>query len=168
MNWTTQLADVEKQFLAFWHRLADGRAMPARQDFKAEQLRPWLKHLHLLEPLEGGSDFRYLVFSHQNETTGMPEMTGHCISEWDPRRRDLAMEVYGFAAETAAPVYQATPERNDRDVFVFSRVVVPFGTDGRVRHLMALLTSQNVETFESVRPTRIDPDYVAGLSAASD
>lgn len=71
---------ILRPVLDYWHLKRGTRAMPARLDIEPLELKPYLRHLFLIEPLPGG-DFRYrLVGSEITERYGR-NSTGRTVRE---------------------------------------------------------------------------------------
>lgn len=110
-----------------WRTKRGSRPIPARRDFKIEELKPWLGRMHVVEVLP--DDFRYLVFATTSAQRMGVELTGKCVS--DGPHSDMvkdAGETYRQAAETKRPIYRRTPPTvwDDR-LYAYTRVVLPLG-----------------------------------------
>ena len=81
---------VLRPVLDYWEQKRAGRAMPRRQDIEPAELKAYLPHISLVEPLPGG-DFRYrLVGSAITERYGR-NSTGKTFREIYPDRPDIAL-----------------------------------------------------------------------------
>ena len=149
----------EKQFslLHFWDARRAGRDMPERSDLVPEELFPWIGYLHLLEPTDGGRDFRYAVFTTRTLIGLDQDMTGKRTSDWGGTRSVHAAQFYGAVVKHARPIYSALPERHENDWVVYSRIGLPLGTNGEVTHILSMLTRLKGEQGDPIPPT-----FVAG------
>ena len=65
------------RLLALWHAKRGTRAMPGRADFSFEDFLPWVGHLALLDVVEAGEDFRYVLYGTRLAETFGFDLTGH-------------------------------------------------------------------------------------------
>lgn len=111
--------------------------MPPRRAVDVAELRSWLGHIHLLEVVEGGRDFRYRVFATEIGLQFDVEMTGRLVSAWREPMRSAAFETYGRVVRDRCSylVRQNEPAR-DRLLCNY-RLVLPFSEDGdAVDHIL--------------------------------
>jgi hypothetical protein len=131
-----------EQFELFqlWLRKRGTRPMPDKSELTAPELRPWLGAIHLIEVIERGRDFRYLIFGTDIARMYDVEMTRRLVSEWPDAMRDAAFMTYQRVARDACPYLVRQNEiANDR-LFSFHRVVLPFSADGKhVDHILTHL-----------------------------
>lgn len=135
-----KLKENELSFLEFWDKRRDGRVMPERADFAPEDLFPWIGHLHLLEPIDGGRDFRYAIFTTRTLVGKEQDMSGKLVSDWQDERVVHALNLYRSVVDHAKPFYNAIPERHREDWVIYSRLCVPLGQAGTVTHVVSMLT----------------------------
>jgi len=150
------LTEKELSLLQFWNARRAGRAMPERADFVPEDLFPWIGFLHLLEPIDGGRDFRYAVFTTRTLVGMDKDMTGKRISDWNDDRTGFALQLYGSVLDHARPVYSALPERHREDWVVYSRLCLPLGANGIVTHIVSMLSPLKEKTTDPIPPTVIE------------
>lgn len=146
----------ERSLLDFWDARRAGRVMPKRTDINPEDLFPWIGYLHLLEPVDGGHDFRYAVFTTRTIIGADNDMTGKRVSDWGDERVVQAMRLYGAVLEQGRPIYNAVPERHENDWIVYSRICLPLGTAEGVTHILAMLTRVKEKLHEPIYPAAID------------
>jgi hypothetical protein len=128
------------ELFQFWSRKCGGRTMPARADVAADELRPWLGAIHLIEVIDRGNDFRYLIFGTDIARMYDVEMTRRLVSEWPDAMRDAAFLTYRRVAQDACPYLVRQNEIASDRLFSFHRLVLPFSKDGKeVDHLMTHL-----------------------------
>jgi len=151
------LKENELSLLQFWDSRRAGRTMPERSDFKPEDLYPWLGYLHLLEPIDGGRDFRYVIFTTRTLIGKDKDMTGKCVSDWGDDRVVHAIRLYRSVVDLAKPVYNAIPERHEDDWGVYSRICLPLGTQDTVTHVVSMLTPVKGDYSNPIQPTVIEP-----------
>lgn len=147
------LTEGERAFLRHWECLRGDEFLPPRQCALPEALGRWLGWLHLLEVLQGGTDFRYRIFGSGPEDSTGYRFHRRLVSEWSEPMRTRAFEHYRLAVRAAWPLYRAISEDyGEAGHRTFSRVVVPLGHgDGggphggrpMVTHLLVLLTEHS-------------------------
>lgn len=102
--------------LAYWNDKRGARAMPTRGDIRPAEMRAHLPSLLLLDPIDGGADFRIRLFgSHLVDIFGV-ELTGRRVGALKPevvaaKWLDLARACFGAAAPVAARTRMAAGER---------------------------------------------------------
>lgn len=141
-DWPSILLPREHDFLTLWADSRDGAAMPVRRALPPERLAPWLGWLHLLRPEKGGRDFRYEIYSTRSFASRPPEMTGRRVSEWQDERTAYALDFYRQAFRTAGPVYSRSATTPGVEWTTFSRLCVPLGEEGRITHLLTLMSER--------------------------
>lgn len=149
------LTESEISLLRFWDSRRAGRAMPERTDIAPEDLFLWIGYLHLLEPIDGGRDFRYAVFTTRTLIGANKDMTGKRVSDWNDDRTGLAMELYGAVLKHAQPIYSALPERHKDDWVAYSRLCLPLGTADAITHIVSMLSPIKDKHSAPIRPTVI-------------
>jgi hypothetical protein len=98
----------EPEVLAFvrdyWHRSRGQRAMPGRQDISPAGMKPYLRHILLVDVIEGGRDFRYRLVGDEAQRFFASNPTGRLMSE--------ALAPFGKdTVEATLGVYRAVDER---------------------------------------------------------
>jgi hypothetical protein len=125
---------------ALWSEKRGARRMPARGEFFAATLRPWLGSIHLIEVVEDGKDFRYLVYGTDIARYYDVEMTRRLVSEWDEGMRERAFLTYRRTMADACPYLVRQNEMAQGRLHSFHRLVLPLSSDGkRVEHIMTHL-----------------------------
>lgn len=150
------LKENELALLQFWNARRVGRTMPERSDISPEDLFPWIGYLHLLEPVDGGRDFRYAVFTTRTLLGRDRDLNGKYVSSWGDERVGYAMRLYGAVMEHARPIYSALPERHKDDWVVYSRLCLPLGSRDKITHILTMLSPRKGEGIDPVHPTVID------------
>jgi hypothetical protein len=123
-----------------WSKKCAGRAMPARADLGAGELRAWLGSVHLIEVIEGGRDFRYLIFGTDIARMYDVEMTRRLVSEWPEAMRHAAFMTYQRVVhEACAYLVRQNEIAHDR-LFSNHRLVLPLSNQGTaVDHILTHL-----------------------------
>ncbi len=116
--------------LQLWTDTCRGRAMPARRDFRALDLAPWLSELHLVAVRPEG--LRFIVFAAGPAGRYGREMTGRYVSELEPPAlADEVERAYLAAVEARAPVlgtHVTQPFGQPRRTW--SRLILPLSDNG--------------------------------------
>ncbi|HVZ69679.1 MAG TPA: PAS domain-containing protein [Rhizomicrobium sp.] len=133
----TRKIDLHPKLIALfslWSAKCDGEKLPARELFTIAELRPWLGHLALLEPL--GSDYHFhlsgteLIARFGGEATG--RMLGSCRAEHATLRAAL-----NEACQTRAPVPAVSAIEANGETAIWNEIVLPLSNDGK--HVSRLL-----------------------------
>lgn len=115
-------------------RCRDGR-LPARADFPAESLTPWLGHIQLVERVGDGDAVRHrvrlvgtrIVYYEGRDNTGLFLDDIVPIDE-----RAEVIEPYRRCAEMRAPVYSAFYSCSEAAISSqLERLILPLATDGK-------------------------------------
>lgn len=131
-----------EQFELFqlWLRKRRARAMPRKAEMTVQDLRPWLGAIHLIEVIEGGRDFRYLIFGTDIARHYDVEMTRRLASEWPEAMRESAFATYGRVTRDACPYLVRQNEFAVNRLFSNHRLVLPLSNDGAaVDHILTHL-----------------------------
>lgn len=114
----------------FWLGLSKDGRLPARQDFVAEELAPWIGHVSLLEVERDPLRFRYVLHGgHFTLLSGL-SLTGQYVDEGlTPRHREEVIANHREAVETRQAVYRhytdhSLPWRE------LDRLILPLADDG--------------------------------------
>ena len=114
----------------FWRALSKDGRLPARHDFLAEDLAPWIGHVSLLEVERDPLRFRFIVHGgHFTLLTGQNLSGCYLEDALSPRYRDMVLARYREAVETRQPVYHhhvnhSLPWRE------LDRLLLPLADDG--------------------------------------
>lgn len=123
-----ELEDGPLRFLLrLWHAKAVAGGLPPSRSIDAMELRPALGYVMLLEPIDGGADFRYRVYgSIIAEHAGL-EMTGKRV--WDipaPLVAVYFLATYRAVLRTRRPMFAHHATHHDIQVAEWSRLILPF------------------------------------------
>ena len=123
-----------------WNAKRGGRHMPDRAEFTPADLRPWLGDIHLLQVIDGGRDFLYLVYGTSVGRFHDVEMTRRHVSDWPEDMRVSAMRTYTQVTREACPYLVRQHETAQGRLRSNHRLVLPFSRDGtRVDYIMTHL-----------------------------
>jgi hypothetical protein len=124
---------ILRPVLDYWDRKRGTRAMPRRLDIEPLELKAFLRHLFLIEPLAGG-EFRYrLLGSEITERYGR-NSTGKTVREAYAKHPAVAEWITGLllaAVTRKRPILASGPLRFMRKEHVFSQsLVLPLSDEG--------------------------------------
>jgi hypothetical protein len=90
--------------------------------------------------VEGGKDFRYLVYGTDIARYYDVEMTRRLVSEWDEGMRERAFQTYRRIVRDACPYLVRQNEMAQERLHSFHRLVLPLSSRGEgVEHIMTHL-----------------------------
>ena len=125
-----------------WSRKASGKRLPAREDFDATELRPWLGQLMLLDVVDDGRDFRYRLHGTSLVELFGGDLTGRSVGEFDTERRSTLMAEYRRSLETRSPQYVPSKVLAHKQHMHVAKLVLPLASDGaRIDKLMVSVYS---------------------------
>lgn len=128
------------RFLALWEAKRGDRRMPARRDFRHEELWPWMGLLNLVRV--EGEDGRFLVFSETSARVYGREMTGKTMRQFEPApMAAAAIEAHrGLMAGGGVPMFMRVVGPFDNRELEWTRLAAPLSEDGRQidRYFVAL------------------------------
>lgn len=131
--------------LAYWRRMAAGRAMPCRSDIDPLDIPDLLPHLTLVDVREAEPRFVYrlvgtaAVALMKQDLTGRPVGTGV-----KPSELAAVLARYRRVAEEGVAIFQHTPLQEDaNDHSWVNRLMLPLAsaTDGRPAMILSLLVA---------------------------
>ncbi|MEQ9133568.1 MAG: PAS domain-containing protein [Thalassobaculum sp.] len=135
----SELEDGPLRFLLrLWLDRAETDRLPASRTIDALELRPALGYLMLLEPIDGGADFRYRVYGTAIAEYAGLEMTGRTV--WDlpsPRVAAFFLATYQAVCRKRRPLFSHHTTHHAIQSADWNRVILPFaGDDGTVDRLL--------------------------------
>jgi hypothetical protein len=123
-----------------WTAKRGVRRMPDRADFSLTDLRHWLGDIHLLEVIDDGRDFRYLVYGTDIGRHHGFEMTRKLVSDWPDDMRQRAMRTYMQVTQDACPYLVRQNELAQGRLHSNHRLVLPLSRSGAtVDHILTHL-----------------------------
>ncbi len=119
-----------------WMELCRNGHLPARADFPAETLAPWMGHIQIVERVVGdGGSVRHrvrlvgtrIVYYEGRDNTGL------FLDDVIPiERRDEILEPYRRCADSRAPVYNAFYSCSEAAISSqLERLILPLAADGK-------------------------------------
>lgn len=106
--WRPEVAALTAQqhrfLLRYWEDLRGTRPMPEAGEIDAMEMRPALGYIILMDPVEGGRDFRYRLFGSIVAAVSDFDMTGQLAS---------SLKASAYVAEFAIAAYRATLSRGE-------------------------------------------------------
>lgn len=119
-----------KALLDLWEAKRAGRAFPARTDFSMDDLLPWLGHLVLLDVLDGGDDFRFVVYGTALVEIFGFDLTGQRVSESAPQIGPRSLEEYQRVYAARAPDHVARRSPANKEYVTITKIALPLSADG--------------------------------------
>lgn len=143
---SADLRDMFDHYLSL--RPAKG-VMPPREAFNPAALPRHLPNIFLVEVElqdDGKPDYRYRVFGTALSVLFGAEMTGKLVSEFpDTNRAERSRRILDHVALLRRPVRTAGNFVSKNGMSVFGEsIVLPFGEDGKVTHILADLDYDQV------------------------
>ncbi len=130
--------------LAVWQRLRGDKRMPSRADMSPRVMRGFLKHMALIQIVEGGRDFRYRVVGDAviiQQGVALNEMTTADLDARIPGYGAQLARAYARVLRHRAPLaYRGLYFRPaDKHTFSHESLMAPLGDDGEtVDHLIVV------------------------------
>jgi hypothetical protein len=124
---------VLRPVLDYWQQKCHGRTLPRRIDIDPQELKPYLRHLFLIEVL-AGAEFRYrLIGSEITERYGR-NSTGRTLREIyaaTPAIADWLSDMLGAVVATGGPVLATGPLAAVNKAHIVSQSLhLPLADDG--------------------------------------
>ncbi|HXL98403.1 MAG TPA: PAS domain-containing protein [Rhizomicrobium sp.] len=123
-----------KALLACWNEKRGQRRMPARAELPLQVLKPWLGHLALLEPEQGG--FRVRLGGTELSPRFGRETTGLELGALAPGIRKGLRATIDLAYVSRAPVISALSIRREGRKTLYSELLLPLAGDGAMMFLL--------------------------------
>jgi hypothetical protein len=129
--------------------------MPSREDFDVFDVREWLGHLHLVQVLEQGRDFRYLVFGTELAVSFGIDLTGKTTTALVPDTREALLGAYREVVAKRRPqVLEADPVLKSA-LWRVEDLLLPLSSDGR-RVDRLLIGAYPIAESDAALPNLID------------
>lgn len=120
---------------ARWNELCRSGRLPARADFPAETLAPWMGHIQIVERVVDGDSVRHrvrlvgtrIVYYEGRDNTGL------FLDDVIPiDQRDEILEPYRRCADSRVPVYNAFYSCSEAAISSqLERLILPLAADGK-------------------------------------
>jgi len=100
-------SNVLQFLLTYWLGLRNGRGTPRPEQINPLEMRPALGYVALVDPIDGGRDFRYRLYGTVLASISDIDMTGKLLSELKASRsvRELSLASYRAALQRPQPIY---------------------------------------------------------------
>lgn len=141
--------------LAHWRELAaraGAHGLPPVHSLDPVPLRFILGWLMIVEPLEGGADFRYRLYGTEIAATTGRDLTGCKISDSFPQFAAWTTRIYRQVMERKCPMLTRHSPQRYVPVDQWERLILPFADDsGRVaRFLVGAAVVRRLRTVDSI------------------
>jgi hypothetical protein len=129
--WNPVGAEMRSEMLRFllehWRALAGGQAMPSVSALDPQALRPVLGYVLLVDPINGGADFRYRLYGSLVASVSGRDMTGKRVSEHhaSPHVVDFSLAGYRAVYRRPAPLYTLRHPARALYTRAWERLVLP-------------------------------------------
>jgi hypothetical protein len=133
-------ADSLRFLTAYWHGLAGAGELPHFKQIDPIALRPALGYVMLLDPVEGGRDFRYRLYGSLIASVSGFDMTGKLLSEHPAKSyvTEFGLASYRAAVQRGEPVYTERHTIGAVHATRWQRVALPLvGDDGTITRILA-------------------------------
>ena len=119
---------------ALWDEKRNGRSLPERRDFLAEEFHPWFGHICMVRVEEPAARFRVTLAGLEVVRYYGRDLTGRYLDD------EMAVEGFGWVVESyrvcaraAAPRYVTVPALAfNGTAMPLARLMLPCGRDGAV------------------------------------
>lgn len=117
-----------RRFWEFCAALPRENGLPHRSSAGAEVLRSWLGNLMILDPVEGGQDFRYRLYGSEIARYCGFDMTSRLVSSFSSNTGTFFLESYKTCLSAAEPVFTQNVAEHASGMVLWERLLVPFRT----------------------------------------
>lgn len=135
------VSDKLRFFATYWNDLRRDAALPAARDVDPLQMRPILGYVMLLDPVEGGRDFRYTLFGSVIAQVSEMDLTGQYASAMvaSPAVVELGLAAYRAVFQRREPLYVIRSPIGAYRTAQWHRLTLPLADDrGAVARLIAV------------------------------
>lgn len=119
------------RLLALWHAKRGAAAMPSRADFAFTDFRPWLGHLAILETIEGGTDFRYVLYGTRLVEIFGFDLTGLTVRAAAAQIGLQPLAEYRRVQATGKPDFVSRMSPANKEYLTMTKLALPLSGDGR-------------------------------------
>ena len=156
--------DPVRPLVERWRRARSGdpARLPPREDFAPETLGGLLGRVSLLEPLDGGRDFRFRIHAGIAADVGGLELDGKLVGEMPyPDYREAIIRLYSAALQAEAPLFARMRINWFGRVFDYANAVLPLLDGARgVPTILSVMLHYDVTRPAYV--SRFRPAAIAG------
>lgn len=132
-----QLSPVQRNFLAYWRRLAGDRIAPRQRDFDVLHVPTLMSHAVIFDVLRDPLDFRYRLVGTVVRDMSSREYTGTKLSEIEGR--GPGSKIWSILEEirvSRKPTYKSIPYVGPKkDFLTLNNLLLPF-VDGNEETVM--------------------------------
>lgn len=111
-------------------RARRGKPLPARGDIDILDFGSALGHLLLLEVIDGGRDFRYVVFASEIMRVWGRDMHQRRVSDFPDDISGVFLEMYRRVMRERVPYFTRIEGAHGDSAGSYDRLVLPLGDDG--------------------------------------
>lgn len=132
-------ASINEFLIAHWFELSPTNGVPPLTSIDPLFFKVALGYVHLLEPIDGGADFRYRVFGSLISSVSGFDMTGHAMSDFDASDYVVDFSIAASAAVTdrREPLLTRRKPHGAAQTSIWERLTLPFADeDGRIQRLL--------------------------------
>ena len=162
---------THKAVFQWWAQLRGERRMPARDDYRAEEIAAWRPNIELVEVVRAEPALRFRVIASGDLFVKLngEDLTGRFLNDslsW--HWRDTAVALHSLAVEHRRPVYSLRHTAGrDGARYAFEKLVLPFASDGeRPDHLMSCMAVEAPEAADLKGLQRLEGDDLGYLVRA--
>lgn len=138
-----------KQLYAYWQAKKGPRVAPARKDIDPAEMKPFLRHVFLLDVLGVAPRFKFRLAGTEIVSRFGEELTGRFLDEVD--LDDVGPQIvheYERAVREARPVYSRWNYTKHSGRYLnYERLILPLSSDGRAIDM--LLCGAHVDGWPS-------------------
>ena len=125
----------------YWRGKCRGRAIPARADLDALEMRPFMGSMFLIDVIDGGRDFRFRLIGTQLVERFGRDSTGKSFSDAYAGANQVTATwlrgVYERVVAEAVPIWSCAPlDQMDREFVVSAAIHLPLSADGRTVNMV--------------------------------
>lgn len=125
-----------KSLYGHWLKLCAGDSLPMAADIEAQDLRPWLDHLVLMDVGEGDA-FIYAYYSQAFARAFGVDRAGQSLNDVPEPQRDILRQEYAKLVTERIPVSRVYTAQFDGVTRTWERLVLPlFAESGEVEKLL--------------------------------
>ena len=123
-----------------WQEKRGARAMPARADFRPEEMQPFLSHIFLVDVEHEPRRFRFRLIGTEIVTSYGMELTGkYSDAVQPPVYRAMIERHYGEVVDNARPmVHRMRFVEQPGKVHQLMRLAMPLSNDGRQVNMLMM------------------------------
>ncbi len=149
--------DGHRFLLAYWNGARGAAAMPAVAAIDPFALKPVLGNVMILDPLDGGADFRFRLYGTAIAEAARFDWTGSTLAEMQRILKGpgpaFFLATYRALLRRGEPLYTANPAVVVFSARAWGRLILPFGDAGGIARILVgnYVISQDFVTEEEER-----------------